>query len=178
MCRVPLYNIFPHYLINGTIFEKKKLLNIKCVLIFSTKLVWNNFYSKRNWTRYDKKYIGLHGKYPLFLSYFIETWIFSIVSKNTQISKYRENPSSVTPVVPRRQLDETNSRFSQHCSRDYEAFTVNLLSTFHEVAALGTNVWRSYNICDWVLSFNGLCQVSCWRRLLQTDVLLRVNLPF
>jgi len=28
----PLYNIFPHYLINDTIFEKKKkLLNIKCV---------------------------------------------------------------------------------------------------------------------------------------------------
>ena len=30
---------FAHYLINGTIFEKKKLLNIKCVFfIFSTSL--------------------------------------------------------------------------------------------------------------------------------------------
>ena len=28
-----LYNIFPHYLIKGMIFEKKKLLNIQCVEI-------------------------------------------------------------------------------------------------------------------------------------------------
>jgi len=34
-----LYNIFPHYLINGTIFEKKNSLGRKIyVLIFSTKL--------------------------------------------------------------------------------------------------------------------------------------------
>ena len=32
---VRVYFIFPYYLINSTIFEKK-LLNIKCVLIFST----------------------------------------------------------------------------------------------------------------------------------------------
>ena len=32
------YNILQHYLINGTIFGKR-LLNIKCVLIFSTNLV-------------------------------------------------------------------------------------------------------------------------------------------
>ena len=30
LCPAPLYNIFPHYLINGTILEKK-LLNTKCV---------------------------------------------------------------------------------------------------------------------------------------------------
>jgi formate hydrogenlyase subunit 4 len=30
ICGAPLYNIFPHYLINGTISEKK-LLKIKCV---------------------------------------------------------------------------------------------------------------------------------------------------
>ena len=27
-----LYNIFPHYLINGMIFEKKKILNKTCVI--------------------------------------------------------------------------------------------------------------------------------------------------
>jgi hypothetical protein len=32
-----LYNIFPHYLTNGTMFEKK-LLTIKCVLIMFTTL--------------------------------------------------------------------------------------------------------------------------------------------
>ena len=41
----------PHYLIKGAIFEKK-LLNIKCVLIFSTKFVWNISHSKKNWARY------------------------------------------------------------------------------------------------------------------------------
>ena len=28
---VRLYGVFPHYLINGTIFERKKILNIKRV---------------------------------------------------------------------------------------------------------------------------------------------------
>ena len=32
----PLYKIFPHYRIDGRIFGGKKLLNVICVLIFST----------------------------------------------------------------------------------------------------------------------------------------------
>ena len=32
---VPVYNIFAHYHINGTIFEKKKLLNIKFLFRFA-----------------------------------------------------------------------------------------------------------------------------------------------
>ena len=37
----PLYNIFPHYLINGTIFERKKNVteHKMCILISSTKFV-------------------------------------------------------------------------------------------------------------------------------------------
>ena len=39
-----LYDIFPHYLINVTIFEKKKrLLNIKCVFYFSLQLLSETF---------------------------------------------------------------------------------------------------------------------------------------
>ena len=34
-----LYNIFPRYLTNGTIFGERNLLNTKCVLIFSTCFV-------------------------------------------------------------------------------------------------------------------------------------------
>jgi hypothetical protein len=37
MRHIVVYNIFPHFLINGTIFEKQ-LLKTKCVLIFSTNL--------------------------------------------------------------------------------------------------------------------------------------------
>jgi hypothetical protein len=33
------YIFFPHYLINGTIFEKKRLLNIKCIFWFSLNFV-------------------------------------------------------------------------------------------------------------------------------------------
>jgi len=32
---VRLYSIFPHYLTNSTIFEKKKLLDIKCGFLYS-----------------------------------------------------------------------------------------------------------------------------------------------
>jgi hypothetical protein len=38
----PLYNIFPHYLINGTIFEKT-LLNTKCAFWFSLQLLSETF---------------------------------------------------------------------------------------------------------------------------------------
>jgi len=39
LCPAPLYNIFPHYLINGTIFEKKVTEHKMCVLIFSVAFV-------------------------------------------------------------------------------------------------------------------------------------------
>ena len=35
---VPLYKIFPHYLINGMILDKTVIENKLCVLIFSTNL--------------------------------------------------------------------------------------------------------------------------------------------
>jgi len=38
----PLYNIFPHYLTNGTIFEKK-FLNTKCFFLFSLQLLSETF---------------------------------------------------------------------------------------------------------------------------------------
>ena len=45
---VRLHHIFPRYLINGTIFEKKKnVIKYKmCVSIFFTTYVWNISYSK------------------------------------------------------------------------------------------------------------------------------------
>ena len=55
LCPTPLYNIFPHYLINGTIFEKKSTEYEIGVLIFSTTVIWNISHSKKNWARYDQK---------------------------------------------------------------------------------------------------------------------------
>ena len=48
------YNIFLHYLRNGTIFGKKVVEHEMCVLIFSTAFVWNMSHSKKNWARYDR----------------------------------------------------------------------------------------------------------------------------
>ena len=62
-----LYQIFPHYLINGTIFEKQ-LLNIRCLFRFSLQTLSEIFLILRRNER--NMYIGLHVKYPLFLSHF------------------------------------------------------------------------------------------------------------
>jgi hypothetical protein len=59
----------------------------------------------------SKMCIGLHVKYPLFLSDFNETWI---LEKHSNI-KFRDNPSGGSRVVPWGRTDrhEANSRFSQ-----------------------------------------------------------------
>jgi hypothetical protein len=43
-----LYYIFPHYLINGTIFEKKSIQNKMSDLIFSTTLSETVLFLRRN----------------------------------------------------------------------------------------------------------------------------------
>jgi len=48
---VPLYIIFPHYIINGTIFEKKKLLIIKCLFQLSLQYLFAIFFSLRRTER-------------------------------------------------------------------------------------------------------------------------------
>jgi len=59
ICGLPRSKIFfPHFLINGSIFRKKKVTEHNmCILIFSTAVVWNISYSKKKWERYIKKCI-------------------------------------------------------------------------------------------------------------------------
>jgi len=63
---VPLYYIFARYLINGKIFERKKLLNTKSVSWFPLQLLSEPFLILRR-TEGDmiKMYTGLHVKQPL-----------------------------------------------------------------------------------------------------------------
>ena len=57
---------------------EKNLLNIKCVFWFSLQLLSETFLILRRIQRDTiKMYMGLHVKYPLFLSNFNETSIFS-----------------------------------------------------------------------------------------------------
>ena len=80
----PLYQFFPHYLINGTIFEKK-LLNTKWLFWFSLQLLSETFLILRRTERDRIKNVHRSScKVPLFLWDFNETWIFSArFSKNT-----------------------------------------------------------------------------------------------
>jgi hypothetical protein len=86
----PRYNIFPHYLINGTISEEKKkkqtLLNIQYVFRVSLQMLSEiSFIIEELREICSNMYIGLHVKYPLNFSAYNETWIFeNKFSKNTQ----------------------------------------------------------------------------------------------
>jgi hypothetical protein len=74
---VPPDNIFPHYLITGTI--KKRLFKTKCVLISSTNLFETFLFLRRTERDTSKIYIRFHVKCPLFLSDFNKRRIFSTV---------------------------------------------------------------------------------------------------
>ena len=88
-----LYNIFPHYLINGTIFEggKKRLLNTKCVLlIFPTNFVRNVSHPTKKWARYDQKCILVCTQSTRYSCPILIKLEFSrqILEKNPQISNF------------------------------------------------------------------------------------------
>jgi len=120
LCPARLCNIFPHFHINGTIFDKK-FLKTKCVLFFFFPphsfclkhfLFWEAMREIRS-----KMYIGLHVKCSLFLSHFKDTWIFSIDFRKFSNFKFLGNPSNDSRVVSmwkkRRtdRHDEDNNRF-------------------------------------------------------------------
>jgi hypothetical protein len=67
---------FPHCLIKGTILRKKTLLNIKCVLVFSTNLS-ETFFILRIQLGFLINLLRFAFKVPLFWSDCNETWIFS-----------------------------------------------------------------------------------------------------
>jgi hypothetical protein len=57
ICGLSGSKYFFTYLINSIIFEKEVIEPEMCVLIFSTTFVWNISHSKKNWARYDQKWI-------------------------------------------------------------------------------------------------------------------------
>jgi hypothetical protein len=85
-----LYNIFPHYLINRTIFLKKKLLDTKCELWFSLRLSSETFLILR---RTEWEIIKNVYWYHLFLFDFNDTWISSTDFR--KILKYQISWKSV-----------------------------------------------------------------------------------
>ena len=51
ICGLPRSTFFSHFLINSTIFEKKKLLNIKCMFRVSVQLLYDTFFILRRTER-------------------------------------------------------------------------------------------------------------------------------
>jgi len=75
-----LYNISPLYFTKARFLKKKKMsLNMKCVFWSLVQICLKIFlfqeYLSDVWS---KIYVGLHVKYPIFLSDIKEIWIFSI----------------------------------------------------------------------------------------------------
>ena len=122
-----LYHISPHYLVNGTIFGKR-LLEVKCVLLFSLQLLCATFFILRR-TRFDfiylyiyiYIYIDRHVKYALFLWDFNQTWIFSAYL--WKILTLHWSPSCEEPRCYKtaggraEKHDKANSRFSELLER-------------------------------------------------------------
>jgi len=91
-----------------------------------TNFVRNIFYSKKQWARYDDKYIMYRSscKVPLLLFLLDFKWIWAFLRDSRKITniKFHENPSSGSRVVPCGRMDrradwhkEANIRFSQFC---------------------------------------------------------------
>ena len=90
------YSIFPHYLVHGTIFRRKKFIEHKmCVLIFSTTRVSNISRSKKNWGRYDQKCVLVFmWSTPCSPQILMKLEISRQIFEKVPNIKFHENPSS------------------------------------------------------------------------------------
>jgi hypothetical protein len=100
-----LYNIFPHYLINCTIFEGGgDLLNRKCVFWFSLQLLSETFLILERTERDMNKNVHWSSfKVTVILVRLYETWIFSTDFQKYSNIKFHWHLSSWSRVVPRGQ---------------------------------------------------------------------------
>ena len=106
--------VFPHYVINGSIFEKKIFNHKMSVLIFVTTFSETFLILRRIQRDIIINGIGFHVKYSLFLSRFNQIGISGqIYKKKSSNTKFHESLSSGNRVDPGWQIDEANSRFSQ-----------------------------------------------------------------
>jgi hypothetical protein len=139
----PLYNIFPHNLIKGTIFEQKVTEHKMCVLIFFGKFVSQIYHSKTKRAWYHQtRYISLHVKCPFFLSDLMKLEFPRQIFEKYANTKFHTNPSSWSQVIPCGRThthphDEANSRFSQFCERALKYTKHSKFENFNLTSDLG-----------------------------------------
>jgi len=123
------YNIFPYYFINGTIFEKKKRLNIKCVFWFSLQLLFGKILRLRStdrdmiknlyWSSYKLPVIFVRFDWKLnFLNRFsknAQTWnVMKIRPVGAEVFHAEGRTDGRTDRQTNRN-DKAVSSFSQYC---------------------------------------------------------------
>jgi len=118
---VRLYNIFSHYLTNGTIFIKK-VIEYKRRLTFSTTFPETPQILRITKWNMIKMYIGLHVKFPLFLSDFKQTWFLStdfrkIIGYQISCQSFQWEPSWSMRTD---RHNEANSGFLRFCERAWK----------------------------------------------------------
>ena len=105
MWPAPLYSIFPHYLIKGTIFEKNKVTEHKtCVFWFSLRLLSETFFILRRTERDVIKNVCRSScKVPVCYScqILMELEFSRHIFEKYSTIIFHENPSSGCRVVPR-----------------------------------------------------------------------------
>jgi len=173
---VRLYHVFPHYLINGEILGKK-LLNIKCVFLFSLQLFSETLPNFKRIKRHIIITVRRSScKVTVILSKFNETWICRKILEKSSDTKFDENPSSGWRIVPHRLTDrladvcdEANSRLLQFCQHVWKELcywfvvctyvhnmTANTLNSFYNLLInthcapaeiVGSNPTRGMDIC-------------------------------
>ena len=119
---IRLCNIFPYYLINCTIFEKK-LSNTKGVFWFSYNIFGNISHSKSKWARYDQNRVLIFMYSTRFsCQIVINLDFYLIVSRKILNINFHDNPSNRRRVVPCGQTDEqrhgeADGHVSKFCKR-------------------------------------------------------------
>ena len=86
---VRLYNIFPHYLIKGTVFEKKKFLDIKYMFWFPLQLFFSETFHILELSEiWSTTFIGVHVKYAPFIFFYVHG---TVHLSNTSFLKYQRD---------------------------------------------------------------------------------------
>jgi len=123
-----LYHIFPHYLINGTIFGGN-LLNIKCILIFSTTFLRNVSHSKTNSARHCHKPIDLHTKLI-----FSTTFLRNVSHSKTNSARHCHKPIDlhtklIFSTTFLRNVSHSKTNSARHCHKLIDLHTKLIFST-------------------------------------------------